>query len=66
VSTPDPKQCRDNAVFCSRLALAAVTPQERASFSDLAEIWLRLAVEAEQTLALHEECAESDREKSSE
>jgi hypothetical protein len=53
-------------VFCSRLALAAVTPQERTSFSDLAEIWLRLAVEAEQTLALHEESAESDGEKSSE
>ena len=63
---PDPKQCRDNAVFCSRLALAAVTPQERTSFSDLAEIWLRLAVEADQTLALHDEGGESDREKSSE
>jgi hypothetical protein len=53
-------------VFCSRLALAAVTPQERASFSDLAEIWLRLAVEAEQALALHDEFDESDGEKSSE
>ena len=43
----DPHQCRINAAHCIALSGRAWRPQVRQAFSDLAEMWNRLAAETE-------------------
>ena len=48
----DPKECRQHAEKCQRLALEAKTEQARETFEGLARTWLRLAVDLENAQAL--------------
>jgi hypothetical protein len=48
----DPKECRQHALNCVRLAQTAASPQAREQFASLANTWLRLAADLEKTLAL--------------
>ena len=43
----DPKECRQHALNCVRLAQTATTPQSREHFANLAQTWVRLADELE-------------------
>jgi hypothetical protein len=43
----DPQKCRSNAARYLRLAERAITPARRQQFSALADIWKKLAAEAE-------------------
>ena len=43
----DPKECRAHAVRCKELAEAAPTPDVRQHFTQIADSWIRLAVELE-------------------
>ena len=43
----DPHQCRINAARCIAMSRRAWRPQVRQAFSDLAEMWNRLAAETE-------------------
>jgi hypothetical protein len=43
----NPQQCRANAKRCLRLANRATKPERRQNFTDLAEIWTKLAAETE-------------------
>ena len=56
---PDPKQCRDNADFCAKLAENAETPEERESFMELAQTWIQLAINMETLIGLMDECDDS-------
>jgi hypothetical protein len=47
----DPKECRRNAARCAELALAARTPQLRATFLELSKNWKKLAIQLEDALA---------------
>ena len=47
----DPKECRQNALACVRLAQTSASPQAREEFAKLARTWIRLADDLEQTLA---------------
>ena len=47
----DPKECRQNALACVRLAQTSASPQAREEFANLARTWIRLADDLEQTLA---------------
>ena len=46
----DPKECRQNALACVRLAQTSASPQAREEFGKLARTWIRLADDLEQTL----------------
>jgi hypothetical protein len=48
----DPKECRERALRCAKLAAEARTPQIRDSILDIAQTWSRLADELEQTQRL--------------
>jgi hypothetical protein len=48
----DPKECRQHARNCARLAQTASLPEAKEKFADLANIWLRLADGLEATEAL--------------
>jgi hypothetical protein len=48
----DPKECRQHALTCVRLAQTSASPQARERFASLANTWLRLAEDLERTLAL--------------
>jgi hypothetical protein len=48
----DPKECRQHALTCSRLAQTSAPPHAREQFANLAQTWLRLASDLERTLAL--------------
>jgi hypothetical protein len=48
----DPKECRQHALACVRLAQTSASPQAREQFANLAHTWLRLAAELEQAQAL--------------
>jgi hypothetical protein len=48
----DPKECRDHAKECLRMAEMAISEDARATFNDLAKTWLRLAYDLEQSQAL--------------
>ena len=48
----DPKECREYARNCQRLAATAPTDEVRESFASMAQTWLRLANELEATHAL--------------
>ena len=47
----DPKECRQHALNCVRLAQTAVTPQSREHFANLAQTWVRLAEDLERAQA---------------
>jgi hypothetical protein len=48
----DPKECRQHALACVRLAQTSSTPQSREQFANLARTWIRLADDLERTQAL--------------
>jgi len=43
----DPKECRQHALNCLRLAQTAASPQSREDFANLAQTWVRLAKDLE-------------------
>jgi hypothetical protein len=47
----DPKECRQHALTCVRLAQTSASPQAREQFADLARTWIKLADDLERTLA---------------
>ena len=51
----DPKECRENAECCRRLADEAITEEAKETFSQLEHTWLRLAhdLEAAELLLKH-------------
>ena len=48
----DPKECRQHALNCVRLAQTSSTPQAREQFANLARTWIRLADDLERTLVI--------------
>ena len=48
----DPKECRQQALACVRLAQTSASPQTREQFASLARTWIRLADDLERTLAI--------------
>ena len=48
----DPKECRQHALACVRLAQTSASPQTREQFANLARTWIRLADDLERTLAV--------------
>ena len=48
----DPKECRQHALACVRLAQTSTTPELRHHFASLARTWVRLADDLERTLAV--------------
>ena len=48
----DPKECRDHAKTCLRMASEAKTPQAKLTFENLAQTWLRLATDLDAAKAL--------------
>ena len=51
----DPKECRQHALNCVRLAQTGTTPQSREHFASLAQTWVRLAEDLESVLKHDEE-----------
>jgi hypothetical protein len=51
----NPKECREHAKNCLRLADQAMTPVAKAKFEQLADIWMRLAYSLEASQALIDE-----------
>jgi hypothetical protein len=47
----DPKQCREHAARCAELAVAARTPQLKATFLGLSKNWEKLAIQLENAFA---------------
>jgi hypothetical protein len=48
----DPKECRDHAKTCMRLATSAKTTEAAIVFENLASTWLRLAADLETSAIL--------------
>ena len=48
----DPKECRQHALTCVRLAQTSPSPQAREDFASLANTWLGLATDLEQARAV--------------
>lgn len=48
----DPKECREQALNCLRMASTAPTPLARERFEELARIWVRLATSLENAQVL--------------
>jgi hypothetical protein len=48
----DPKECRDHAKACMRLAASAKTTEAAIVFENLASTWLRLAADLETSAIL--------------
>ncbi len=48
----DPKECRQHALTCVRLARTSASLQTREQFANLARTWIRLADDLERTLAI--------------
>jgi hypothetical protein len=44
----DPKECRQHALECVRLAQTSATQQDREHFAGLARTWIKLAEDIEQ------------------
>ena len=59
----DPKECREHAKNCSRLASEAKTEHARETFENLARTWLRLAVDLENAQALLDQWGDRQTEK---
>jgi hypothetical protein len=47
----DPKECRKHAARCAELAVAARTPQLKATFLGLSKHWEKLAIQLENAFA---------------
>jgi hypothetical protein len=47
----NPRQCRENAAHCAEMAVAARTPQLRATFLELSKNWEKLAIQLEDAFA---------------
>lgn len=47
----DPKECRQHALACVRLAQTSSTPELRDHFASLARTWIKLADDLERTLS---------------
>ena len=45
----DPRECRQHALTCVRLAQTSASSQAREQFANLAQTWIRLADELEST-----------------
>jgi hypothetical protein len=56
----DPKECRQHALNCVRLAQTSSTPQAREQFASLANAWLRLATDLEQARAFLDAMDDAD------
>ena len=54
----DPKECREHAKRCLKIAQEATNPALRASLEDIAQQWLRLAADLEATKPLLEAWAD--------
>ena len=50
----DPKECRQQALECIRLAQTSASPQARDRFASLAWTWIRLADDLERNLTVLE------------
>ena len=48
----DPKECRQQALECVRLAQTSASPQARDQFASLAWTWIRLADDLERNLTV--------------
>jgi hypothetical protein len=48
----DPKECRQHALACVRLAQTSSTQELRDHFASLARTWIRLADDLERTFAV--------------
>ena len=48
----DPKECRLNAMRCAELANSAKTPELKQTLLDISQMWVKLAIEMEQSYAL--------------
>jgi hypothetical protein len=57
----DPKECREHAANCKRLAEEAPTPAAREHFSRLAAQWERLASELESARVFLETMADPEK-----
>jgi hypothetical protein len=51
----DPKECREHAKRCLKIAQEATNPALKASLEEIAQQWLRLAADLEATKPLLEE-----------
>jgi len=47
----DPRECRQHALTCVRLAQTSASSQAREQFAHLAQTWIRLADDLERSLA---------------
>jgi hypothetical protein len=56
----DPKECRQHALTCARLAVTSASPLVREQFANLTNTWLNLADDLERTLALLETSDDED------
>ena len=56
----DPKECRQHALTCARLAQTSASAQSKERFVSLANMWARLADDLERTLALLETFDDED------
>jgi len=45
----DPRECRQHALTCVRLAQTSASPQAREQFANLARTWIRLADDLERS-----------------
>jgi hypothetical protein len=54
----DPKECREHAKNCLKMAADSTSPLAKAQFEDLAQTWLRLATDLERAKALVEHWGE--------
>jgi hypothetical protein len=55
----DPKECRRRAAQCAELAVAARTPQLRATFLELSKNWEKLAIQLENAKGIRLQVQES-------
>ena len=55
VAPVDPKECRKNALQCTELAEQAKDPKHATILKNLAEQWLKAAIELERAEALWDE-----------
>jgi len=51
----DPKECRQHALSCVRLAQTSASPQAREQFANLARTWIKLADDLERSLLILED-----------
>jgi hypothetical protein len=58
------KQCRQNALLCRHFAETTLRPTQAQIFSNLANRWVRLAVQLEREQALRDECEQALRDES--